>query len=223
MNFVRTTTTTDLGVSLRCAPGRAARAVGNDTTVANGAEPTALTGIGPFPPRTCMRAVFSALRARIPHAIGVPLLRPLPARSWRRGENSFPLRNDEPHHPRRAGPASSSAARFPLKAPCPDPKRRGGRAPRHPSSNSHRPRKSGRPWTVRRSAKALTPPVSAGRPSRARRQGPAAPPAAAPACRGPTAAGGWPPAARGRWDRRGAPPPAGQTCCARSRRSAAGR
>ena len=26
-------------MSLRCAPGRAARAVGNDTTVANGAEP----------------------------------------------------------------------------------------------------------------------------------------------------------------------------------------
>jgi len=29
----------DLGVSLRCAPGRAARAVGNDTTVANRAGP----------------------------------------------------------------------------------------------------------------------------------------------------------------------------------------
>jgi hypothetical protein len=28
-----------VGVPLRCAPGRAARAVGNDTTVANGAEP----------------------------------------------------------------------------------------------------------------------------------------------------------------------------------------
>jgi len=28
-----------LGVSLRCAPGRAARAVGNDTAVANGAGP----------------------------------------------------------------------------------------------------------------------------------------------------------------------------------------
>ena len=28
-----------MGVPLRCAPGRAARAVGNDTTVANGAEP----------------------------------------------------------------------------------------------------------------------------------------------------------------------------------------
>src|SRR4051794_16531770 len=31
----------DAGVSLRCAPGRASRAVGNDTTVANGAEPPA--------------------------------------------------------------------------------------------------------------------------------------------------------------------------------------
>ena len=31
--------TPDVGVPLRCAPGRAARAVGNDTTVANGAEP----------------------------------------------------------------------------------------------------------------------------------------------------------------------------------------
>jgi hypothetical protein len=29
------------GVSLRCAPGRASRAVGNETTVANGAEPPA--------------------------------------------------------------------------------------------------------------------------------------------------------------------------------------
>jgi len=34
----------DLGVSLRCAPGRASRAVGNDTTVANGAEPPARQG-----------------------------------------------------------------------------------------------------------------------------------------------------------------------------------
>jgi len=32
----------DVGVSLRCAPGRAARAVGNDTTVANRAGPTAV-------------------------------------------------------------------------------------------------------------------------------------------------------------------------------------
>src|SRR3954469_9339608 len=31
-------TAQDLGVSLRCAPGRASRAVGNETTVANGAE-----------------------------------------------------------------------------------------------------------------------------------------------------------------------------------------
>src|SRR5688500_15031110 len=30
----------DGGVPLRCAPGRAARAVGHDTTVPNGAEPT---------------------------------------------------------------------------------------------------------------------------------------------------------------------------------------
>src|SRR5262249_26043340 len=39
-----------VGVSLRCAPGRAARAVGHDTTVANRAGP---------PPRT----MFGALRA----------------------------------------------------------------------------------------------------------------------------------------------------------------
>src|SRR4051812_41363051 len=39
----------DLGVSLRCAPGRASRAVGNDTTVANGAEPPARQG--PHPTR----------------------------------------------------------------------------------------------------------------------------------------------------------------------------
>ena len=31
-------TARDPGVSLRCAPGRASRAVGNETTVANGAE-----------------------------------------------------------------------------------------------------------------------------------------------------------------------------------------
>src|SRR5829696_7994776 len=68
MERERRTATAGLGVSLRCAPGRAARAVGNDTTVANGAEPPALTGPGAFPPRPCMRAVFSALRARIPHA-----------------------------------------------------------------------------------------------------------------------------------------------------------
>jgi hypothetical protein len=53
---------------LRSGPGRAARAVGNDTTVANGAEPPALTSGRAFPPGSCIRAVFSALRARIPHA-----------------------------------------------------------------------------------------------------------------------------------------------------------
>ncbi len=58
----------DLGVSLRCAPGGAARAVGHDTTVPDGAEPPALTDSGAFPTRSCVRAVFSALRARIPHA-----------------------------------------------------------------------------------------------------------------------------------------------------------
>jgi hypothetical protein len=68
MSVVDTMETAVLGVSLRCAPGRAARAVGNDTTVANGAEPPALTASGAFPPRPCVRAVFSALRARIPHA-----------------------------------------------------------------------------------------------------------------------------------------------------------
>jgi len=35
------TATAGWGVSLRCAPGRAARAVGNDTAVANRAGPTA--------------------------------------------------------------------------------------------------------------------------------------------------------------------------------------
>jgi hypothetical protein len=59
-----------VGVPLRCAPGRAARAVGNDTTVANGAEPPALTSGRAFPRRPCMRAGVSALRARIPHANG---------------------------------------------------------------------------------------------------------------------------------------------------------
>jgi len=38
------TETADAGVSLRCAPGRASRAVGNDTAVANGAEPPARHG-----------------------------------------------------------------------------------------------------------------------------------------------------------------------------------
>jgi len=55
---LRTGMTACAGVSLRCAPGRASRAVGNDTTVANGAEPPpfrgndtavapALRGLGP--------------------------------------------------------------------------------------------------------------------------------------------------------------------------------
>jgi len=65
-------------MSLRCAPGRAARAVGNDTTVANRAGP---------PPRQASpriaddrgRGAVPALRARIPHAtawrtIGWPIL-----------------------------------------------------------------------------------------------------------------------------------------------------
>ena len=53
-----------VGVPLRCAPGRAARAVGNEPTVANGAEPP------PRPARYCcaVRSGVSALRARIPHA-----------------------------------------------------------------------------------------------------------------------------------------------------------
>ena len=38
-------TTRDSGVSLRCAPGRASRAVGNDTAVANGAESPPRHGI----------------------------------------------------------------------------------------------------------------------------------------------------------------------------------
>jgi hypothetical protein len=39
--------------------------------VPNSAEPPALTILDAFPPRSCMRAVFSALRARIPHANGL--------------------------------------------------------------------------------------------------------------------------------------------------------
>ena len=60
-------------MSLRCAPGRAAGRVGNDTTVSNAADPLADSSHsapssqfavpGPFPP-----ARVSALRARIPHA-----------------------------------------------------------------------------------------------------------------------------------------------------------
>jgi hypothetical protein len=65
--------------------------------------------------------------------------------------------------------------------------------------------------------------ISAGWCSPAPRRATAAPRGSAPACRAPAAAAGWPPAAPGPWRRRGAPPPAGRTCCARSRRSAARR
>ena len=53
-----------LGVPLRCAPCRAARALGHDTTVPKCAEPP------PQPARYCCAVCsgVSALRARIPHA-----------------------------------------------------------------------------------------------------------------------------------------------------------
>jgi len=58
----------DAGVSLRCAPGRASRAVGNDTTVANGAGPPARRSSSRSLIHPCGRAGVPALRARIPHA-----------------------------------------------------------------------------------------------------------------------------------------------------------
>ena len=77
--------TAGVGVPLRSAPGRAARAVGHDTTVPNGAEPP------PPPARYCcaVRYGFSALRARIPHANDAPP--PAPPRANRRAE-----RGDDP-------------------------------------------------------------------------------------------------------------------------------
>ena len=56
------------GVSLRCAPGRASRAVGHDTTVPNGAEPPSRQVFATDPRYPRGRAGVSALRARIPHA-----------------------------------------------------------------------------------------------------------------------------------------------------------
>src|SRR4051812_18936853 len=56
------------GVSLRCAPGRASRAVGNETTVANGAESPPRPGDDADRRTLRGRAGASALRARIPHA-----------------------------------------------------------------------------------------------------------------------------------------------------------
>jgi len=50
------TTDGGVGVSLRCAPGRASRAVGNETTVANGAEPPARQGLPHIIRRQCGRA-----------------------------------------------------------------------------------------------------------------------------------------------------------------------
>ena len=72
-----------MGVPLRFAPGRAARAVGNDTTVANGAEPLRSRA------RYCCALLlrFSALRARITHANGVTSPAQAP------GANSEPLRS----------------------------------------------------------------------------------------------------------------------------------
>src|SRR3954469_11393245 len=61
-------TAQDLGVSLRCAPGRASRAVGNETTVANGAESPPRQEIVADGRTRRGGAGGSPLRARIPHA-----------------------------------------------------------------------------------------------------------------------------------------------------------
>src|SRR5215216_5895073 len=62
-------------MSLRCAPGRAARAVGHDTTVPNGA--------GPPPPHNPRGGGVPALRARIPHATAPAPRAPAPHQSER--------------------------------------------------------------------------------------------------------------------------------------------
>ena len=110
------------GVSLRCAPGRAARAVGHDTTVPNRA--------GPPPPRYPRGGGVPALRARISHATstrsdgttqGRGLPRPPPPRPRTNARPSTPepapdaveasrgLRGFLPLLPRRRGFSPSAA------------------------------------------------------------------------------------------------------------------
>jgi len=108
-------------VSLRCAPGRAARAVGNDTTVANGAEPPAhrdndtavvppLRGLGPAGAHPSRNGNGPVRRVRARPSPPGPLSRTRPVGTLGcrpctgEGENTCGSRSRHRHPPRRMKP-----------------------------------------------------------------------------------------------------------------------
>jgi hypothetical protein len=114
------TSTAGLGVPLRCAPGRAARALGHDTTVPKCAEPPPHQGtilLCPAAPgsRPCGRASLTRTAAtsrplrRVRRGAGAPLSRPL-HHKLRGGEVT---RRTRMRHFLRACPAPPSYRRLP--------------------------------------------------------------------------------------------------------------
>jgi hypothetical protein len=154
-----TTATATAGVPLRCAPGRAARAVGNDTTVANGAEPPpqrSTIRLCSFAPRSrpCGRASLTQRRPVRRHRAGPsppgPLSRtpPLSTLGWlpRTGEGETPVRAFGPvrvrkpcprRRPARAGESSLHRNRT---GPSPNCHSDGAHDGTHPCRSSARDR-----------------------------------------------------------------------------------